>query len=171
PPSPNSCSTRDRRPTADCAPSTTSCSNPSDPLPGPARAGPGPFCREELPMSDLRIDSVETVVLDIPLRRPHRFARFTMEAQPVLLVFLRTAGGISGMGEGSVPGGPWWGGESVETMQLVIDRYVKPFLLGRDVDDVAGISRDINDVLAANRYAKGAVEIALLDAWARSLGV
>jgi len=122
-------------------------------------------------MSDLRIDSVETVVLDIPLRRPHRFARFTMEAQPVLLVFLRTAGGITGMGEGSVPGGPWWGGESVETMQLVIDRYVKPVLLGRDVDDVAGISRDINDVLAANRYAKGAVEIALHDAWARSLGV
>src|SRR5690606_39428818 len=68
-------------------------------------------------------------------------------------------------------GGPWWGGESVETMQLVIDRYVKPVLLGRDVDDVAGISRDINDVLAANRYAKGAVEIALHDAWARSLGV
>src|SRR5690606_40044128 len=101
----------------------------------------------------------------------HRFARFTMEAQPVLLVFLRTAGGITGMGEGSVPGGPWWGGESVETMQLVIDRYVKPVLLGRDVDDVAGISRDINDVLAGNRYAKGAVEIALHDAWARSLGV
>jgi len=51
-------------------------------------------------MSELRIDAVETVILDVPLRRPHRFARVSMEAQPVLLVFLRTEGGVTGVGEG-----------------------------------------------------------------------
>ncbi|WP_435583306.1 muconate/chloromuconate family cycloisomerase [Amycolatopsis thermoflava] len=122
-------------------------------------------------MSDLRIDRVETVVLDVPLRRPHRFARVGMDVQPVLLVYLRTAGGVTGVGEGVVPGGPWWGGESVETMQLVIERYLAPILLGRDVDDIAGIGRDIGDVVAANLHAKAAVDIALHDAWARCLGV
>lgn len=122
-------------------------------------------------MSDLRIDGVDTVLLDVPLRRPHRFARTGMSAQPVLLVSVKTAGGVVGVGEGVVPGGPWWGGESVETMKVVIDRYVTPLLLGRDVDDIAGIQRDVGDVVAANLYAKAAVEVALHDAWARCLGV
>ncbi|GAA4877053.1 muconate/chloromuconate family cycloisomerase [Pseudonocardia benzenivorans] len=122
-------------------------------------------------MSDLRVDRVETVLLDIPLRRPHRFARTSMTAQPVLYVFVRLAGGVTGVGEGVVPGGPWWGGESVETMQLVVERFVAPVLLGRHVDDIARIQRDVNDVVAANLYAKAAVEVALHDAWARCLDV
>src|SRR3954447_17291146 len=120
---------------------------------------------------DLRIDRVETVLLDIPLRRPHRFARAAMDAQPVLYVFVRTAGGITGVGEGVVPGGPWWGGESVETMQLVVERYIAPVLHGRRVDEVQVLLREVTDVVAANLYAKAAVEVALHDAWARSLGV
>ncbi|AEA28173.1 muconate and chloromuconate cycloisomerase [Pseudonocardia dioxanivorans CB1190] len=122
-------------------------------------------------MSDTRIDRVETVLLDVPLRRPHRFARTGMDAQSVLLVFIRTAGGVTGVGEGVVPGGPWWGGESVETMQLVIERFIAPLLVGRTVDDIAGIQRDVDNVMAANLYAKAAVEVALHDAWARCLDV
>lgn len=122
-------------------------------------------------MSDLAIDGVDTVLLDVPLRRPHRFARVEMQAQPVLLVFLRTTGGVTGVGEGVVPGGPWWGGESAETMQLIIDQYMAPILVGRTVDDIAGILVAINDVVAGNLYAKAAVEVALHDAWARCLGV
>lgn len=119
----------------------------------------------------MRIDRVETVVVDIPLRRPHRFARAVMNAQPVLYVFVRTQGGVTGVGEGVVPGGPWWGGESVETMQVVVERYIAPVLLGRRVDDIAGLLRDIADVVAANLFARTAVEVALHDAWARHLGV
>ncbi|GAA4865085.1 muconate/chloromuconate family cycloisomerase [Pseudonocardia benzenivorans] len=122
-------------------------------------------------MSDTRIDRVETVLLDVPLRRPHRFARTGMDAQSVLLVFIRTAGGVTGVGEGVVPGGPWWGGESVETMQLVIERFIAPLLVGRTVADIAGIQRDVDNVMAANLYAKAAVEVALHDAWARCLDV
>jgi muconate cycloisomerase len=120
---------------------------------------------------DLRIDRVETVVVDIPLRRPHRFARLRMDAQPVLYVFVRTAGGVTGTGEGVVPAGPWWGGESVETMQVIIERYVVPVLVGRRVDDVARLLGEVADVVAANLFAKAAVEVALHDAWARCLGV
>jgi muconate cycloisomerase len=122
-------------------------------------------------MNDLAIDRVQTAILDVPLRRAHRFARTGMDAQPLLLVTLTTRGGVSGTGEGVVPGGPWWGGESVETMQLIIERYVTPLLIGRRVDDIAGIRQAIDDVVAANLYAKAAVEVALHDAWARSLGV
>jgi muconate cycloisomerase len=120
---------------------------------------------------DLRIDHVETMLVDVPLKRPHRFARAVMDAQPVMYVFVRTAGGITGVGEGVVPAGPWWGGESVETMQLVVEKYMAPVLLGRRVDDLHGIMADIADVIAANLFAKAAVEVALHDAWARCLDV
>ena len=122
-------------------------------------------------MSDLAIDRVETAIIDVPLIRPHRFARTGMDAQPLLLVTLHTSGGARGIGEGVVPGGPWWGGESVETMQVVIERYLAPLLLGRPVDDISGIQQAMNDVVNNNLYAKAAVEVALHDAWARALGV
>jgi muconate cycloisomerase len=122
-------------------------------------------------MTDLAIDRVETAILDVPLIRPHRFARTGMDAQPILLVTVTTTDGVRGLGEGVVPGGPWWGGESVETMQLIIEKYLAPLLIGRRVDDIAGIQQAMNDVVNANLYAKAAVEVAMHDAWARSLGV
>jgi muconate cycloisomerase len=123
------------------------------------------------PDKDLWIDRVDTTLLDVPLRRSHRFARAAMTTQPVLLVSIGTAGGVVGHGEGVVPGGPWWGGESVETMQVVIERYLAPVLLGRSVADVGRLQGDMADVVAANLYAKAAIEVALHDAWARALGV
>lgn len=122
-------------------------------------------------MHDLTIDRVRTAILDVPLLRPHRFARTGMSAQPILLVTVDTAGGVTGTGEGVVPGGPWWGGESVETMQVIIERYLTPLLLGRRVDDIAAIQQAMDDVVANNLYAKAGVEVALHDAWARGLGV
>ncbi|MEV4263435.1 muconate/chloromuconate family cycloisomerase [Kribbella sp. NPDC049584] len=120
---------------------------------------------------DLTIDRLETVIIDVPLRRPHRFARVAMTAQPVLLAFVHTRDGVVGVGEGVVPGGPWWGGESVESMKVTLDTYVAPLLPGRSVADIAGLWSDISDRIGANLYAKCAVEVALHDAWARSLGV
>ncbi|MDJ0109866.1 chloromuconate cycloisomerase, partial [Rhodococcus erythropolis] len=82
-------------------------------------------------MTDLSIVSIETTILDVPLVRPHKFATTSMTAQPLLLVAIRTSDGVIGYGEGVVPGGPWWGGESVETMQVIIEKYIAPVVVGR----------------------------------------
>jgi len=121
--------------------------------------------------AELLIERVETVIVDIPMRRPHKFARVTVDAQPVLYVFVHTRGGVIGVGEGVVPGGPWWGGESVESMKVTIDSYMVPMLINRPVDRIEEVMRDITDHVAANLYAKTAVEVALHDAWARCLDV
>ncbi|TSE01564.1 chloromuconate cycloisomerase [Skermania sp. ID1734] len=121
--------------------------------------------------NDLTIVGVETTILDVPLVRAHKFATTEMTAQPLLLVAIRTAAGTVGHGEGVVPGGPWWGGESVETMQALIERYMAPVLAGRRVNDITAIMADIEKVVARAQFAKAAVEIALHDAWARTLGV
>lgn len=123
------------------------------------------------PADDLTVERVETVILDVPLKRAHKFARVSMTAQPVLLAFVHTRSGVVGVGEGVVPGGPWWGGESVESMKVTIDGYLAPVLVGRRVDDIEGLWRAMSDLVNANLYAKTAVEVALHDAWARTLGV
>lgn len=120
---------------------------------------------------ELTIAGVETTILDVPLIRPHKFATTTMRAQPILLVAIRTASGATGYGEGVVPGGPWWGGESVETMQALIERYMVPVLIGRRVDEIPAIMADIDKVVANAQFAKAGVDIALHDAWARALEV
>ncbi|HCT14332.1 muconate/chloromuconate family cycloisomerase [Corynebacterium nuruki] len=120
---------------------------------------------------DLTIERVDTRILDVPLIRPHGFATMTATAQPILLVSVHLAGGVVGYGEGVVPGGPWWGGESVETMKVIVDRYLAPVMVGREVSDLAGILVDFGKVVANDRFAKASCDVAMHDAWARALGI
>jgi muconate cycloisomerase len=118
-----------------------------------------------------RVEAVSTTLLDLPLQRPHQFRDTTMDAQAVLLVRVRTRDGVVGVGEGVVPGGPWWGGESVETMQVVVDRYLAPLVVGEDLSRLPALRQRMDRMVAANPFAKCAVETALWDAWARTLGL
>jgi muconate cycloisomerase len=118
-----------------------------------------------------RVETVRTTLADLPLHRPHRFRDSTMDAQGVLLVRVATGDGVVGVGEGVVPGGPWWGGESVETMQVVVDRYLAPLAVGADLGRLPELRSRMDRLVAANPFAKSALETAMWDAWARTLGL
>src|SRR6185312_12959000 len=118
-----------------------------------------------------RIASVSTTIIDVPLRRPHKFSVLEIGHQSLVLVRIRTAEGIEGIGEGVTPGGPWWGGESVETMKPVIDRYLAPITIGHDVSDVQRLHATMDEQVSENRFAKAAMEIALYDAWGKTAGL
>ncbi|MFF5990979.1 muconate cycloisomerase family protein [Prauserella flavalba] len=122
-------------------------------------------------MAGLSVASVRTVVVDLPLRRPHRFKSMSATRQSYLVVRLRTEGGAEGIGEAVVPGGPWWGGESVESMKVMVDEYLAPQLTGADVSRVDLVMDRLDRVAARNSFAKAAVEMAMFDAWGRALGV
>lgn len=92
-----------------------------------------------------------------------------MSTQAVLLVRVRTCDGVLGAGEGVVPGGPWWGGESVETMKVIIDRYLAPLVVGADLTWLPDLRTRMDRIVAANPFAKCGLETALWDAWARTL--
>jgi muconate cycloisomerase len=118
-----------------------------------------------------RVEKVSTTLVDLPLHRPHQFRNSTMDAQGVLLVRVGTGDGVVGVGEGVVPGGPWWGGESVETMQVVVDRYLAPLAVGADLGRLPELRGRMDRLVAANPFAKCALETAMWDAWARTLGL
>ncbi|WP_208780715.1 muconate cycloisomerase family protein [Streptomyces griseorubiginosus] len=119
----------------------------------------------------LPITAVETHILDIPLVRPHKFSVATMHTQGVLLIRLVTDDGVVGWGEGVVPGGPWWGGESIEGMAALVDRYLAPVVVGQDVLRPEALARRIERAAPGAPFARAGLETAAWDAAGRALGL
>ncbi len=122
-------------------------------------------------MPNLTVSGVRTTIVDLPIRRPHRFAHHSIDTQSYLLVEITTDAGVVGIGEGVSPGGPWWSGESIEGQKQIIDRYFAPELVGADIEDLTGIRRKLDRVAYGNLFAKSALEMALLDATGLAYGV
>jgi muconate cycloisomerase len=117
------------------------------------------------------IQSVSTLIVDMPFVRAHKLSRAVVTHQSYLVVQVWTSDGVVGTGEAVVPGGPWWGGEAVESMKALVDRYLAPQLIGLSVlDRNAAIAR-LDRVAFGNPVAKSALEVALWDAAGRLLGV
>ncbi|MEA2296463.1 MAG: muconate cycloisomerase, partial [Solirubrobacteraceae bacterium] len=119
----------------------------------------------------LRIESLSTTLVDVPLLRPHRFSVTTMTRQSMVIVRLVTSDGIEGIGEAVVPGGPWWGGESIEGIKALIDYYIAPLLTGQDASRVSAVAASLDRTIAGAQFAKAAVEMALWDARGKALSV
>ncbi len=122
-------------------------------------------------MPGLTIESIETVIVDLPTVRPHKFSVLSIDHQSYVIARLRTADGVEGIGEAVVPGGPWWGGESVESIKATIDTYLAPAVLGAEVTRIEPLLARMDRVAARNAFAKACVEMAAFDAWGRAWGV
>ncbi|MHC5797132.1 muconate cycloisomerase family protein [Lacisediminihabitans sp. FW035] len=116
-----------------------------------------------------RIRSIETVLFDLPTVRPHKLAMATINQQSLILVRIRDEDGIEGLGEASVI--PRYGAETIEAIQIVIDKYLAPSLIGRDPAQLRAVLSTMDAALKDNPYAKAAVEMACVDLVARRLGV
>lgn len=119
----------------------------------------------------IKIDQIETIILDIPTIRGHVLSMATMRVQTAVLVNIRFSDGSQGIGEGTTIGGLSYGPESPEGIQSAIDTYIAPMLVGRDADDVNGAIHVMDKLVKNNRIAKTAVEIALWDGLGKRLGV
>lgn len=117
------------------------------------------------------IYQVDTLIVDLPTIRPHVLAMATMRSQAIVLVRIRDADGIEGLGEGTTIGGLSYCEESPETIKLAIDAYMAPILRTCDSAHVAQAMRKINLNVAGCHIAKCAVETALLDIAGKRLGV
>ena len=117
------------------------------------------------------ISSVDARIVDLPIRRPHRIGAMEMRGQSSVVVRVRTADGLTGLGEGVVPGGgPGWGGESVESIKVTIDAHLAPALCDSPVRGVNEAVQRMHAVSAANHFAKAAIEMAMWDIAGKRLG-
>jgi len=119
----------------------------------------------------VRIDKVETMLVDLPTIRPHKLAMTVMEGQSLMLVKVLCSDGSVGWGEGTTIGGLAYGAESPESMKLTVDTYIAPLLVGQDANAVAAAMARVQLTVRDNRFAKSAVETALFDALGQRTGL
>lgn len=122
-------------------------------------------------MATPHIARIEALLIDLPTIRPHRLAMATMDGQTLVIVRLMCEDGIEGLGEVTTIGGLSYGEESPEGIQLAIARYLAPALIGRDAANIHGAMAVLDKIAKGNRFAKSAIEMALLDAQGHRLGM
>ncbi|MBQ0937844.1 muconate/chloromuconate family cycloisomerase [Ideonella paludis] len=119
----------------------------------------------------VRIERVETMLVDLPTIRPHKLSMAVMNGQTLMLVRIRCSDGTEGIGEGTTIGGLAYGAESPEGMKLAIDTYFAPQLVGADANRVPALMDRLHTAFRDNRFAKCAVETALYDALGHRTGL
>ncbi|WP_020656033.1 muconate/chloromuconate family cycloisomerase [Massilia niastensis] len=117
------------------------------------------------------IREIETTLVDVPTIRPHKLSVATMNTQTLVLVRIRCDDGIEGWGEATTIGGLAYGEESPESIKANIDTHIAPLLEGMDAGRVAVAMAKLRKSVQGNRFAKCAIETALLDAQGQRLGV
>ena len=116
-----------------------------------------------------RIARIETRILDIPTIRPHKLSFGAISRQSPVIVQLWLDNGGCGFGEAATIGGPSWNEESPESIKHAIDAYLAPALIGQDGGRFGAALARMDAACKGNAFAKSAVEMALIDAVARSL--
>ena len=114
------------------------------------------------------IQSVETFVVALPTRREHKWTGFTETIGCYVLVRMTDSAGHLGWGE--APALKDWGGEygryfgeSTATVELIVQRYLKPAVLGVPVGNIGMLHRRMDEMLKGYPYAKAAIDCAAYD--------
>ncbi|WP_018262283.1 muconate/chloromuconate family cycloisomerase [Methylobacterium sp. WSM2598] len=123
------------------------------------------------PARDLAVAEIRSTVVDVPTVRKHKLSQTSVTAQSYVVVQLRLANGVEGIGEAATLGGPRWSEESVEGIKATIDRYLAPSLLGHPADRFVAAGERLDAAAKRNNAAKAAIETALFDAVGRTLGL
>jgi muconate cycloisomerase len=115
--------------------------------------------------------SIETLLVEIPTIRPHKMAVATMQTQTLVLIKITTEEGFIGWGEATTIGGLGYGDESPESVKTNIDTYFAPLLKTLSGLNIAQTMQVIQRNINGNRFAKCAVQTALLDIQSQRLGI
>ena len=117
------------------------------------------------------IESIETVIVDLPTIRPHKLAMHTMQNQTLVIIRVRCADGIEGIGEATTIGGLSYGNESPDSIKVNIDCHFAPLLIDQDASNINAAMLRLERSIRGNTFAKSGIESALLDALGKRLGL
>lgn len=117
------------------------------------------------------IERVTARILDIPTIRPHKLSFGAISRQSPVIVQVWLRNGATGHGEAATIGGPSWNEESPESILHAVTAYLGPVLLQQPAARFESLLSRMNAACRGNWFAKSAVEMAVIDAVARSLGL
>ena len=124
----------------------------------------------------MKIAAIETHPVRIPLKAAYRMISALGKhwESHFVLVRLLTDDGLEGAGEASAT--VRWSGETVWSVQALIDRVLAPLLIGQTLDpsaplaSIAALDQVMDRAAAHNWFAKSAIEMACWDVLGRAAG-
>ncbi len=119
-------------------------------------------------MDDLRIEAVDAFPLNVPLLRPFVIASGRLERVENVAVRIRLAGGVEGWGEAPSLRPVT---ETDQRAALAGVREAAGWLVGRDAGRWRPLAAELEQRLPRMAAVRAGLEMALLDAWTRTLDV
>jgi L-alanine-DL-glutamate epimerase-like enolase superfamily enzyme len=117
----------------------------------------------------MKISAIDVVPVRLPLREPFVIAYATYPDTLSVLVRIRTAEGLEGWGEATPD--PNVSGETWRSTAEILRHDLAPALIGQDPRDRESALRELDRRVEGAPAAKAALDVALHDLVARSLGV
>ncbi len=113
----------------------------------------------------MRITDIEAGEIFIPLRKPFKTALRTVENVEDILVRVTTDTGAVGYGE--APPTAVITGDTKGSIRCAVEDFIRPALLGMDIEDLDGVMTRLHGAIVKNTSAKAAVDMAVYDLYAR----
>ena len=113
----------------------------------------------------MKITDVKIKTLNAPLKNPFITSLRRVDELEDLVVIIECDDGSVGYGEGAAT--PVITGETMGSMVACI-AYIKPHIMGRDIEDFEDIITLVHSLILKNTTAKSALEIALYDLKAKA---
>ncbi|MBD5092849.1 MAG: dipeptide epimerase [Subdoligranulum sp.] len=116
-------------------------------------------------MKIVRIDVGEVF---IPLAKPFKTALRTVENVEDIIVRVTADSGEAGYGE--APPTAVITGDTKGSIRCAIEEYIRPALLGMEIENLDGIMHRLHTCIVKNTSAKAAVDMAVYDLYAQRFG-
>ena len=118
---------------------------------------------------EVKVDLAVLRTVEMPLKFKFKTSFGEMSLKRFLLLELR-ADGLSGWGECVAEPDPFFSPETLDTAGAIVEKSLLPLVLGEELDGPEAFDR-VAARVRGNRMAKGTVETALRDLFARRAGV
>ncbi len=117
----------------------------------------------------MKIANIETGNIVIPLAKPFKTALRTVENVDDIIVRVTTDTGAVGYGE--APPTAVITGDTKGSIRCAIEEFIRPALLGMEIEDLDGVMHKLHTSIVKNTSAKAAVDMAIYDLYAQRFGV
>jgi L-alanine-DL-glutamate epimerase-like enolase superfamily enzyme len=114
------------------------------------------------------IRDIQIGEIKLPLLHPFKTALRTVEAIEDIVVKITADDGQVGYGE--APPTAVITGDTKGSISCAITEFIRPALLGMEVENLDGIQRKLHACIVKNTSAKAAVDMAVYDLWAKRYG-
>ena len=116
----------------------------------------------------MKIADIQVGRLTLPLAHPFKTALRTVETLDDVAVRVIADDGTVGYGE--APPTAVITGDTTGSILCAIQDYIRPALVGMELDDLDAVMKRLNGCLVHNTSPKAAVDMALYDLWAKGKG-